>query len=314
VHAQLLLVAVIWGGTNPAIKHLLDRLHPIDLFSVRVGGAALVFAALLATRGRHALPRSWRDAAGLFALGAVGITVMNFAMLEGQQRIPAALASLVVTTNPIHTALIAALLGYERLSRPVIGGIALASVGFAIIVLLGTGGGARLDGGELTGMLIVAIAPFTWAFYTVLSKPYLERYPPIQVAGLTAIAGAAGGAPLVFLSTGAATRFRALDGTDWLLALYLAGAGYVLAYTLWYRGLRVLSASQTAVYIYLVPVFGILFARVFLDEEITLFFLLGAAVILAGVVLTNSARTRGSPRIVTAERARSPSRPSASMD
>ncbi len=269
---------------------MLGLLHPIDLFWVRVGGASVVFAIVLGLRGRAGLPRSARDALAFFCMGAIGITVMNFAMMEGQERIPAALASLVITTNPIHTALIAALFGYERLTRPVLGGIGLATAGFGIVLLFGTGGGAELDGGQLTGMLIVAIAPFTWAFYTVLSKPYLQRYPPVQVAGSTAIGGAIAGLPMAAFNDGAVSRFQSLDRLDLLLAVYLAAAGYVLAYVLWYRGLRVLTASQTAVYIYLVPVFGILFAWLFLDETITPFFLLGAAVILVGVVWTNAGR------------------------
>ena len=55
--------------------------------------------------------------------------------------------------------------------------------------------------------------------------------------------------------------------------------------------MRVLTASQTAVYIYLVPVFGILCAWLLLDEQITGYLLLGGAVILAGVALTNSGRS-----------------------
>jgi drug/metabolite transporter (DMT)-like permease len=61
--------------------------------------------------------------------------------------------------------------------------------------------------------------------------------------------------------------------------------------------LRVLTPSQTAVYIYLVPVFGLLSARLVLGETITAYLVLGGATILAGVVLTNSARApRRAPR------------------
>ena len=102
--------------------------------------------------------------------------------------------------------------------------------------------------------------------------------------------------PLLPFNDGMVGRIGALDARGWLLVLFLALFGFVLAYVLWYRGLRVLSPSQTAVYIYLVPVFGIFFAWWLLDEQIGPLLLLGGAVILAGVALTNSTRSAGGAR------------------
>jgi O-acetylserine/cysteine efflux transporter len=86
-----------------------------------------------------------------------------------------------------------------------------------------------------------------------------------------------------------------MDGRGWLAAIFTTLISFVLAYLLWYRGLRVLTPSQTAVYIYLVPVFGLLAAWLVLGERPTLFLLLGGATILAGVILTNSAPRRTTP-------------------
>ncbi len=64
----------------------------------------------------------------------------------------------------------------------------------------------------------------------------------------------------------------------------------VLSYALWYRGLRDLQPTQVAIYIYMVPVFGVLGSWLVLGEPITIFLLLGGATILSGVVLTNRSR------------------------
>jgi drug/metabolite transporter (DMT)-like permease len=290
IHASLLLTAAIWGGTIPAIKYLLRTLDPDDVLLLRVGGAAVIFGLILATQGKAALPRSRRDALVLGLLGVLGITVMNLALINGQTMIPAALASLIVTSNPVFTALFARILTGEPLTGRKIGGILLASAGFVIVLLWGSGKGADLSAGHVKGMLIVMIAPFSWAIYTVLTKPYLTRYPPTNVAGYTAIAGFLGALPLFGWEGDAPERLRQVSALGWLLILFLSAFGFVVAYTLWYRGLRVLSASQTAVYIYLVPVFGLFFAWRFLHEAITPYLLLGGGTILAGVVLTNTAR------------------------
>jgi drug/metabolite transporter (DMT)-like permease len=290
VHLSLLATAAIWGGNIPAIKYLLRTLEPADILLLRIGGAAVIFAIILATQGRRALPHTWRDAGELLLLGILGITVMNLALINGQQLIPAALASLIVTSNPVFTALISRLAVGEALTPRKVGGIALATTGFLIVLLFGSGSDASLSADHVKGMLIVAIAPFSWAFYTVLTKPYLTRYRPTNVAAYTAIAGFIGALPLLGREGGAGDRLRQVDALGWIAILFLSAFGFVVAYVLWYRGLQVLTASQTAVYIYLVPVFGLFCAWQLLDEEITPYLLLGGATILAGVILTNSAR------------------------
>jgi drug/metabolite transporter (DMT)-like permease len=282
---------VIWGGNIPAIKYLLRTLEPSDVLLLRIGGAALIFLMILATQGKRALPRTRRDAGELLVLGILGITVMNLALINGQKLIPAALASLIVTSNPVFTAIISRLANGEPLTSRKVGGIGLASLGFLIVLLFGSGNDTELSADHVKGMLIVAIAPFSWAFYTVLTKPYLTRYQPTNVAAYTGIAGFIGALPLLAREDGALDRLGEVDLLGWCAIVFLSAFGFVVAYVLWYRGLQVLTASQTAVYIYLVPVFGILCAWLLLDEAISLSLLFGGAVILAGVVLTNSARS-----------------------
>ena len=143
---------------------------------------------------------------------------------------------------------------------------------------------------ELAGVGIMAIAPFAWAFYTVLSKPLLATYPSVHVAAYTTIVGAAVFLPLPLAREGMLGRIGGMDRAGWMAALFATLISFVVAYILWYRGLRVLSPSQTAVYVYLVPVFGLLSAWLVLGERPTPFLLLGGATILAGVALTNSGR------------------------
>jgi len=291
VHLSLLFTAMLWGGNFTALKYLLGHLKPIDTLLIRVGGAALFFLILLMLNRRPRTPLTRPDLLRFFGLGIIGISIMNIAFVFGQSMIPATLASLVVTSNPIHTAIISRVLGNEPLTSRKIGGIALAMAGFLIVLFYGSPGGASLAGGEIKGMLVIAIGPFSWAFYTVLSKPMLTRYSPIETASYTCIAGAIGLLPLLFIDPGAVGRVAGMSGHAWLAAFYLAAFGFVLAYILWYRGLQILTPSQTAVYIYLVPVFGLLCAWLILDEQITRYIILGAATILAGVILTNTTRS-----------------------
>jgi drug/metabolite transporter (DMT)-like permease len=291
---------VLWGGNFAAIRLLLDELRPLDVVFLRSGGAACFFAVVLLLTGRPRLTLPRRDALRLVLIGFIGVTVLGVAVVYGQARLSATLASLIVTSNPIHTAVISRLVLGEPLGPRKVGGIALAFVGLVIVLLYGSADAAPLGARELTGVGILAIAPFSWAIYTVLSKPLLAVYPSVHVAAYTTIVGAAGFLPLPLASAGMLERIGALDARGWWAALFATLVSFVLGYILWYRGLRVLTPSQAAVYIYLVPVFGLLAAWLVLGERPTPFLLLGGATILAGVILTNSApgatRSRGAAR------------------
>jgi drug/metabolite transporter (DMT)-like permease len=289
----LLLTALLWGGNFAAIKLLLRDLEPLDAVFIRGAGAAIFFAlALLATRHpRLRMPRE--DWIRLVAIGIIGVTILNLAVLFGQSMLPASLASLIVTSNPVFTALISRLALGEPLTPRKIAGIALAFVGLVIVLQWGGVGSEGFGLGRLQGVLILMIAPFSWAIYTVLSKPLLARHSSVHVAAYSTIIGALGFLPIPLVRSGTIARIQAMSLTGWEAALFVTLISFVFAYILWYRGLRVLTASQAAVYIYLVPVFGLLSAWLVLGEQPTIFLLLGGAVILAGVILTNSG---GRPR------------------
>ena len=78
-----------------------------------------------------------------------------------------------------------------------------------------------------------------------------------------------------------------LSTSGWLVLIYLGAICTVLGYVVWYRGLRVLSATQVAVYVYFVPVGSLILARILLREAITPFLAIGTALIIGGIVLAN---------------------------
>ncbi len=303
VHGSLLVTAILWGGNFSAIKELLKTLEPLDVVFVRAFGALVFFIIYLALSRRPFIAMHRQDLVRLVLLGVAGITVMNLAMTFGQELLPAALASLIVTSNPVFTVLVAAALGQEIITRRTVIGVGLAFAGFLIVLLYGTGSSASFGGTQFKGVALVLIAPMSWAFYTVLSKPLLSKYPPFHVAAYTAIAGTISFMSIPLLNSGTISRISDLDRRGWVAAFFAAILAYALAYFLWYKGLQSLSPSQTAIYIYLVPVFGVLSAWLVLGEEITPYLVLGGATILAGVAVTNMARSHRRPVSFVADRA-----------
>ena len=289
VHLSLLVVALFWGVTFVAVKYLVERIGPIHVLLLRVGFSSACFVVLLAlTRSSvPSFPASvWRRMA---LIAFAGVVINNLAITYGQSYISAALASLIVTSNPIFTTVISRLLLGEALTRRKLAGIGLAATGFLIVLLFG-GSGAKFSVDNMIGVLILVCAPFGWAFYTVLAKPLLETYEPHVIAGLTTILGALMLSPLLVFNLDIASDIASFGRTEWLAALTMSVLAIFVAYILWYRGLRGLQPTQVAVYIYLVPFFGVLSAWLLLGESITPWLLLGGGTILAGVIVTNSRR------------------------
>jgi drug/metabolite transporter (DMT)-like permease len=289
IHLSLLLTAMIWGTTFVAIKYLVDRVGPPGVFLLRAGLSSACFVVLLGVTWRS-MPRLpgpvlWRMALIAFC----GTVVNNLALAYGQSYLAAALASLIVTSNPIFTTIISRILLGEPLTRRKVAGIAIAFVGFLIVLLYG-GSGARFTVENATGVLILICAPLGWAIYTVLSKPLLRDYEPHVVAGLTTIMGGVMLSPFLLFNLDLFADAAALSWRGWLAAFTMSVLAIFVAYILWYRGLRRLEPTQVAVYIYLVPFFGVLSAWLLLGETITRYLLLGGATIVTGVIVTNSGR------------------------
>jgi len=157
-HGSLLLVAVSWGSNFVSIKYLLRSLDPLQVTIVRLTFASAVFGVIVLwlARGRPHVDR--RDWPALILLGLLGIPVNTLAIAAGTQLISAAVASLIVTGNPVLTAVVSRLLTGEPLTRRKLAGVAVAFVGFLVVLLYG-GPEARFSVDNALGVAITARSP-----------------------------------------------------------------------------------------------------------------------------------------------------------
>jgi drug/metabolite transporter (DMT)-like permease len=295
---------MVWGGTFVAIKYLVERVGTVGVVFLRIAPASICFALLLVLtvapsretgvrwRGIPSFsPAIWRR---LVVIAICGGVVNNLALAYGQTYISAAMASLLATSNPIFTAIFSRILIGEPLTRRKLAGIALAFSGFLIVLFLGRGGGASFSVDNAIGMLIVMAAPVGWAIYTVISKPLLIDNEPHVVAGVTTILSGLLLIPVFVVSPGFVRELPEISLRGWISVIAMSVFAIFVCYIIWYRALRGLEATQVAVYLYLVPFFGVLWAWVLLSEAITLWLLLGGATIVTGVIVTNSSRRAAS--------------------
>ncbi|MFI8744398.1 EamA family transporter [Pseudomonas sp. NPDC077186] len=269
-----LLVIVVWGLNFVVIKLGLHEMPPMLLGALRFLLAA--FPAILFVR-RPQVPLRWLLAYGLtISLGQ--FACLFYAMQVGM---PAGLASLVLQSQAFFTLLLAALLLGERLRASNLLGLLVAAAGLALI---GLQGGQAMT---LAGFALTIGAAAMWALGNIVTR----KLGRVNLVGLVVWGSLVPPLPFLGLSLwleGPAAIASALRGfgVEALLVLaYLAFAATLLGYGLWSRLLSRYPASQVAPFSLLVPVVGIGCAALLLGERLGALQLLGAALVMGGLLI-----------------------------
>jgi drug/metabolite transporter (DMT)-like permease len=289
----LLVAVVFWASAFAGIRVGLQGYSPAHLAIVRfvtASGVLAVYAAFSHFRQPH---RS--DIPGIVLTGLLGITFYNIALNYGETKVPAGTASLLIAATPIWTALFASLALKERLRAWGWFGILLSFIGAGIIAL-SEGHGVHFS----RHALVIMAASCCSAMYIVMQKHYLGRYSALE---FTAYSIWAGTLLMLPLSGGVLHTVAEAPLRSTLAVIYLGMFPAAVAYVAWAYVLSHAPASRTASLLYLIPVFAIFIAWIWLHEVPWPMSLLGGAFALAGVLVVNLLGRGPVPaaRIVAAE-------------
>jgi len=217
----------------------------------------------------------------LALLGLVGIFGYHVLFYYSLRFTSAGNSSLIISTDSLMTIALAVGFLRERMTWRKGVGIALGFAGVAWIV--SDGALARLwRDGPNRGDALALAAALAWAIYSVLARPASRLYAPLDLSWITWAVGAALLSPFLF-ERGAASSLRHASALGWASVAYMAIFATGIGYYLFLKGIKELGASATAKFIFLVPVYVLLFAKVFLGEPAPPSKLAAAAVIIAGL-------------------------------
>jgi len=277
------MVALIWGVNFPIVKFGTSLVDPLAYNGIRVALAAVLLTVIV-TIGRAPFPAR-RTIGALLALGVLGNGVYQLLFVEGIARTRASDAALFVAASPAFIALIGRMRGVERISARAAVGIGLSIIGIALVVL-GTATGAAGHASVLGDALVLA-GSLSWALYTVLLKPYTHDVDGIKLSALTMVGGALSLDVYAWREVMHA-HWSTAPGSVFVAMLFSGIGALVIAYLFWYRGVRVIGPTRTAMYSNLQPIFAVLVAWAALGEIPTVWQGVGAASIMSGLVLARS--------------------------
>lgn len=281
----LILTAFIWGGHYTVLKVGLRTMEPFTFASIRMVSAFVILAVISFCIKDTPRP-SWKDVRALMLLGLIGNGLYQLLFMIGMTTTRAGIAALIIAASPAWVAVIGRLMGREKVLARAWTGIGLQLVGVGCVVL----STHALDGEKsaATGTILIILCGVLWSLYTVLLQPYTTRVNPIHLSTITLSSGA-------LLMTVAAVPglmrldFGAITPSAWAALSYSTILAMIIAYLLYYRGIRFIGPTRTAVYGNLQPVIAIFVAWVLLGEKPGLWQWIGTLFILAGLLLSRSA-------------------------
>ena len=283
---MLLVTVSIWAFNFTVTRYALTHgFAPLAYGSLRFAAAAVVVSSI--TLGLEGSLRFEPKHAFLLGVAAiVGIYLNSISFVYAVDLTSASTVALIFGSLPIVTAVIAYLLGVERLSRRFWGA---AAVSFAGVVLVAAGSGSGVSG-SMGGNLLAFMATVTWGAYTVAIVPLLRLYSVWRVSAGALVIGSI--PLLVTAAPQIADQSWDLDALVWAGFAFAVLGPLVLTNFLWFTAIERVGPSRATLVTNLQPFLAALFAVALLSEELTWLQVVGGIAIGAALF---AARPRPTP-------------------
>jgi drug/metabolite transporter (DMT)-like permease len=274
--AGLIMLSVLWGGSFLFIRVAVPALGPFLLVELRVGlaAAALLLYALAAgsmpkIRGR------WRS---FLVLGFLNAAVPFSLISAAETHLTASLAAILNSTTVMFTAIVAAVWMGDALTARKAIGIVLGIVGVSVLVGWDP---LPLNGIVLLAVAAMLLASLSYALGATYAKQSFSGIPPVGMA-----LGQLGGAVALLLPLAVVSLPERAPSTVVIFSMLgLAFLSTAVAYLIYFRLIENVGPTSTVTVTLLVPVFGLLFGVLLLEEPFGPGTLAGLGIILTSVVL-----------------------------
>jgi drug/metabolite transporter (DMT)-like permease len=275
----LLFTIVIWGVAPVYIRAFSLAAGPADALVIRYVLVSLLCLAFLPFFGGFRIPQ--RDWPRLLLISLVGMLGYNLGSVFGFVHVTAGVGGLIIATQPLLIALLAALFGAERLSLAVVAGLAMSFMGTALLFWGDVGGIGR--GELLLGGSLIFLSGLAWSFYVVLSKPLIQRHGALKITAISILIATV---PMLTLASrttlGAA---MSLDVGGLFALFYMVVPSTFMTVITWNYAVGHLKPSAVGAALYLIPLLAVASGAVLLGETITATTIAAGAIILGGVAI-----------------------------
>jgi drug/metabolite transporter (DMT)-like permease len=279
VDAALWLVVLMWASTFTLFKVAWREIDPVAFTGLRFASIVLLAVGLLAAT-RSQAPFRRKDVPALLASGLTGYFGYQMGFILGLDRTSAIATAVLIATSPIWSILFAWALGRERPSRIQLAGVAVGFAGVALFLR-----GWEAFGSAKLGDLLSLMAAAAFGAYSVINQPLIRRDSGVQLMAYGLLTG---GLLIVLVGMPAMVHqdWGAVSASSWLILAYAIVGPVYLAYALWNWAIKRRGIARTVVYGFATPVVAGALAVVWLHERLHPEHVVGAGLVLAGLVIS----------------------------
>jgi drug/metabolite transporter (DMT)-like permease len=290
---EITLFCLIWSFAFVAGKIGVAYCPPLLLLAARFSLAGVLILAIQAVR-REPWQMSWRDAAVFAIIGIANNALYLGLGYTGLKTVSAGLGGLIISANPVFTAVFAALVLGEALTWRKVLGLSLGIIGVTMIVW------HRMSVGSdhLEGILYTLAALASIVAGTILFKQLAPKGSLWIGNGIQNLAAGVVLAPVAL----AVSNTDAIVWNVQLLGVFvfLVFAGSILAYMIWFRLLKERGAMVASAYHFVMPPLSMVFAFLVLGEHVSPQDLLGVIPVALGVYLVTRTPAPATPSMAGA--------------
>jgi drug/metabolite transporter (DMT)-like permease len=281
VYAAISVHTLFSAGTYLVAKGAVAEIAPLVFAFYRFMLASTVFLGIMILR-KSFFPFEKKDLFMLLTLSFLIYPVNQTFFLIGISYTLPTHAALLYASTPVWIYLLSIFRKEEQASSGKTIGIIIALAG---VIAFFVEKGINLKWDYFFGNLLVLVAVWAWAAYSVLGRPLVKRRGAITVTASASVIGA-----LIFLPLGLfyAVNFdySNVGVVGWSGVAYTAILTSVIAYTLWYWGIKHFAPSRVAVFMNLQPVLAAVLAYFILSERLSAGSVISGLIILTGVYIT----------------------------
>ncbi len=285
----LALVNLMWAGQGTAVKFLGRHIGPIAITFLPFYITTVLMIPLLRRERRlnpAAVRPGWSDWRKFAAAGIFGQVLAQLGMTWGIHKATASNGAILNLLIPVISAVMASLMLRERLTVLRCVSLAVGLLGVFLLSVEDFRQSSFLEMKYLAGNLLIVGGTVGSSFYNVYCKGLLRRFQEVEILIFSYIVASLATVPLLFtvepFHFGA---FGTFDWKSWLSFAFLAIFMYGVSMVLFFHVLQHLDVTTASTSLYLVPVFGVLLATIFLHERLSGLALFGSGIVLASTML-----------------------------
>ncbi len=287
-YAGLIVVSIMWGANFGVSRSAMETFDPALFAFLRFALAVpFFFLLLLIKEGHVGIPL--KVAVKLAVIGLVGVTGLEIAVMYSIKYTTLANASLLnVAPWPIFAALFAPLFVKESFSRRLAFGGAVAMVGVTFIIL-GGGEGFDLSSKHMIGNLLAFGVSIIGALFNLACMPLMKQYSALRVSAWYILFGTLFMVP-VTIGSWEKVDWSGLQLGDYSAIFYNVIVCTVFAFVVWNACMFKIGATRANFFRYVVPAAAVITGVVFFEEGISMWQIVGAVCMAAGLVWISTER------------------------